>query len=397
MKDITLLNQEAYALVTKKIESHSSLNNSLEKVPFLPLDRLNSAEEINDSKEIMSKVISTGAFTSGPYITEVESTLKDFYQAECCVATSSGTDALMIALKSVGIGYGDEVILPLNSFAATENAVMAIGATPIFANIDQSFNLIPSEIERLKTHKTKAVLPVCLYGSVQNIRESYQIAKKLDISVVLDAAQCFGIQDLINYCDVIALSFNPFKNIGTFGKSGALLTKSEEIGIASRQYSYHGFAEGKKNEKAQDWGFNSRIDNMQAAILSVKLKHFEENAKRRGLLASRYIKKTNALLKDITLPEQSNENTWHLFPLLLNEFRRDDLINFAKNKGVELDVFYPFLSHQGNHDLAKNYPNKEQFLSSENIHMRLLHLPLHNHMSFEEQDRVIEVIHEFFS
>lgn len=395
MKDITLLNQEAYALVTKKLESSFSLNNYPENIPFLPLDRLNSDEEINDSKKVVSQVISTGAFTSGPYISQVENDLKSFYKAKSCIATSSGTDALMVALKSVGIGHGDEVILPLNSFAATENAVMAIGATPIFANIDQSFNLVPTEIERLITKKTKAVLPVCLYGSVDNIRETYQVAKRLDLSVILDAAQCFGIQDLINHCDVMALSFNPFKNIGTFGKSGALLTRYEEIGICARQYSYHGFEEGKKNVKAQNWGFNSRIDNMQAAILTVKLQHFEKNAVRRGVLAAKYIQGLSELFEHITLPEQSNENTWHLFPLLLNEYRRDELVNFAKNKGVELDTFYPYLSHQGSHELAKNYPNKGQFLPSEDIHMRLVHLPLHNHMSPEEQDRIIGVIHEF--
>ncbi|CDM90769.1 DegT/DnrJ/EryC1/StrS family aminotransferase [Xenorhabdus bovienii] len=408
MKDVPIINSRIFSvksrkeLLTEWSEISEIINNENEYdgsgvVSFLPLNRLNSNSEREECLNVISKVMETGNFTSGSYISEVEKYLCEFYQADICVATSSGTDALKIALKAAGVGHSDEVILPLNSFAATENAVMAIGAIPIFANMDASYNIAPEEIERLTTPRTKAVLPVCLYGSTKNISEVYKKAKQHNLLVIVDAAQCFGIKNVIGYCDLMALSFNPFKNIGTVGKSGAVLTCSPELACRARQYSYHGFAEGKKNIKAQNWGFNSRMDNMQAATLMVKLNHFEKNATKRAFLAARYIHSLNHLETDLSLPSERIENTWHLFPLVIKKRTRDELLQFAKKHHVELDVYYPVLSHCGVHELATHYPDRKQFLSSERIHTNLVQLPLHNHMSLQEQDIVIEVLNEFFN
>ena len=399
MEDVSVLNEMIFSVSTENElqerfeDIYRSINNESEydysgSVAFLPLSRLNSRSERAEAKDIISVVIESGCFTSGPYIGEIEETLKTFYGAHTCIATSSGTDALKIALKTVGVVPGDEVIVPLNSFAATENAVMAVGATPVFANIDSSFNMLPDEVERLRTPRTKAVLPVCLYGSCRYIDAIHHTAHEADIPVIVDAAQCFGIRSLISNCDLLALSFNPFKNIGSFGKSGAVLTRSPELARLARQYSYHGFAEGKKNIKAQDWGLNSRMDNLQAATLSVKLRHFENNAKKRCLLAD--------LSQEITLSSDIHQNTWHLFPLLLCQGERDSLFTFARERGVELDIYYPVLSHCGEHPLATGYSRREQFSTSEIIHSALFHLPLHNHMSFQEQNIISGVLHDYF-
>lgn len=365
-------------------------------VNFLPLNRLNSLAERNECIQVISQVIESGCFTSGPFIYEIEEHLRGFYQADTCVASSSGTDALKISLKAAGVGKDDEVILPLNSFAATENAVMAIGAKPVFANIDESYNMMPDEIIRLKTFRTKAILFVCLYGSTKNLREIYDKSKLQDVPVIVDAAQCFGLRSIIDHCDLMTLSFNPFKNIGSFGKSGAVLTHSSELACLARQYSYHGFSEGKKNIKAQDWGLNSRMDNIQAATLKVKLTHFENNAMKRSFMAARYIFSLRHLETELALPAEISENTWHLFPLYLKRKSRDELLQFAKIRKVELDIYYPVLAHCGENEFAVNYPNREQFIPSERIHSGLIHLPLHNHMSLLEQDTVIEVLHAFF-
>lgn len=407
MKDVSILNEMIFSASTenelqeKFKDIYHRINNESEyddsgSVEFLPLPRLNSHSERSEVQDIISVVIESGFFTSGPYIGKVEETLRLFYGAHTCIATSSGTDALKIALKSVGVEPGDEVIVPLNSFAATENAVMAVGAVPVFANIDSSFNMLPDEVDRLRTSKTKAVLPVCLYGSCMYIDAIHRIARKTDIPVIVDAAQCFGIRSLISHCDLLALSFNPFKNIGSLGKSGAVLTLSPELARLARQYSYHGFAEGKKNIKAQNWGLNSRMDNLQAATLSVKLHHFENNAKKRCLLAARYHLLLSDLSHNIILPTETHQNTWHLFPILLCKGERDSLFAFAREKGVELDIYYPVLSHCGEHPLATGYSRREQFSDSEKIHSALLHLPLHNHMSLQEQNIVIEVLHDYF-
>ncbi|TDB52799.1 DegT/DnrJ/EryC1/StrS family aminotransferase [Photorhabdus khanii] len=407
MKDISEINNEIFKAtsvqelmsqfpyITESISSESEYDK-LGKVQFLPLNRLNSLAERSKCIQVISEVIESGCFTSGPFIAEIESHLCSFYKADTCIASSSGTDALKIALKAAGVSTGDEVILPLNSFAATENAVMAIGAKPVFANIDESYNMAPGEINRLKTSRTKAILPVCLYGSTKNLREIYHESKQQDMPVIVDAAQCFGVKSVIDHCDLMILSFNPFKNIGSFGKSGAVLTRSFKLARLARQYSYHGFAEGKKNIKAQDWGLNSRMDNMQAATLKVKLTHFEKNSAKRCFLAARYILSLRHLEAELKLSTETHENTWHLFPLYLKRKKRDELLQFAKVRNVELDIYYPVLSHCGSHEFAIHYPNHEQFIPSEHIHCSLIHLPLHNHMSLQEQDIVIEVLHAFF-
>lgn len=405
--DISFINNIIFSAATENelIERFEYIYNRINdeheyehsgNIEFLPLSRLNSCYERKECINVISEVIDSGFFTSGPYIGKIEEELRNFYQAHTCIATSSGTDSLIIALKSVGVGHGDEVIIPLNSFAATENAVMAVGAVPVFANIDESFNMLPSEVERLKSTRTKALLPVCLYGSCKHIDTIYCIANEANIPVIVDAAQCFGIKSLINYCDLLALSFNPFKNIGSFGKSGALLIRDPEIARSARQYSYHGFSEGKKNIKVQNWGLNSRMDNMQAATLNVKLNHFINNAKKRCFLAARYHLLLADLSHKITLPSEKYNNTWHLFPLLLCQGGRDSFLTFARERGIELDIYYPILSHRGDYPLAAEYYNSEQFNASESIHSALFHLPLHNHMSLQEQNSICEVLHDYF-
>jgi 3-dehydro-glucose-6-phosphate--glutamate transaminase len=415
MKDVTSINQELASLFEAK-EATIDLDQSklrysdlfeviklesefieIKHTSFLPLERLNSSRERSECLKAISTVITTGHFTSGVFIEQLEVALKDFYNAQACIATSSGTDALKIGLKAVGVEAGDEVILPVNSFAATENAIFSIGAVPRFANIDASYNILPGEIERIATHRTKAVMPVCLYGSMSNIKDVFHEARKHGLKVIVDAAQCFGIRELISYGDVMALSFNPFKNIGSYGKSGALLTTCELAARHARRYSYHGFEENKKNVKIQDWGFNSRMDNMQAAILLAKLRFFERNATKRSFLAMRYLKEMKELDNvQLDLPLERIENTWHLFPLLIKRDSRDALISFAKDRGVELDIYYPILSHRYASPYALNYSKKEQFETSERIHESTVHIPLHNHMSLEEQDRAMEVINAFF-
>ncbi|WP_246235807.1 DegT/DnrJ/EryC1/StrS family aminotransferase [Acerihabitans arboris] len=367
-------------------------------IPFLPFTRLNSSKERTACLAEMEKVVTSGQFTSGDAITRLEKQLADYYRATSCIATSSGTDALKIALKAIGVEPGDEVIVPPNSFAATENAIFSIGAKPVYANIDASFNLNPAEIPRLITTRTKAILAVCLYGSVRNMRAISQEARHHELRVIIDAAQCFGVPDLIGCCDVVTLSFNPFKNIGGFGKSGALLTYSSAIAKRARQFSHHGFSEGKKNVKAQNWGFNSRIDNIQAATLLAKFTFFAINALKRSYLAYRYINKLTPLEKRelITLPVEKTENTWHLFPIRVNAGKRDELIRFAKIMNIEFDIYYPILGYEGANEYALTYQDKISFATSRSIHATVLHIPLHNHMSIREQDRIVDILYEFF-
>lgn len=385
--------QELEVIISKEAEWHEMDAH----ISFLPLNRLNSKEEREKGMAIISQVILTGKFTSGPYVDEIEKEIGAIYNG-FCIATSSGTDALKIALKALNIGYGDEVIVPLNSFAATENAIFAVGATPVFINIDESHNIKYDEIDKLITNKTKAIIAVCLYGSARNMSETYNIAKKNGLNMIIDAAQCFGLKEIANYADIITLSFNPFKNIGSFGKSGALITRIEALGNYARMYSYHGFLPGKKNIKGIDWGYNSRMDNMQAAILKEKMQLFNINALKRCYLAYRYIKELQPLEEKgkLKLPIEKEKNTWHLFPLFIEEGNKDELIKFAQKNNVEFDVYYPILGHQYVTEFSKRYKSDASFKISEKIHEKTLHIPLHNHMSLEEQNKIIALIYEYF-
>ncbi|MEA9389574.1 aminotransferase class I/II-fold pyridoxal phosphate-dependent enzyme [Acerihabitans sp. TG2] len=364
----------------------------------MPLSRLNSAEELAACRGAMEQITATGQFTDGDFIIQLEKLLEAFYQATTCIATSSGTDALKIALKSIGVDAGDEIIVPPNAFSATENAILSIGAKPVYANIDDSFNLNPGEIARLVTDRTKAILAVCLYGSMRNIREIAHQAAQHELRVIVDAAQCFGMPELLQFCDVIALSFNPCKNIGGFGKAGALLTSSSEFAKKARQFSSHGFAESKKNVQAQHCGLNSRMDNLQAALLIRKFDFFEINALKRSFLAYRYLHRLKPLdeAHNIILPIETRENTWHLFPIRINDGRRDEMIRYAKIMNIEFDIYYPTLGFDGinNHPLTDQ--DKVCYATTSNIHASVLHIPLHNHMSIEEQDKVIATLYDFF-
>lgn len=383
--------------IEELIEKESQWEDNDNQIDFLPLNRLNSKQEKTKGLQIVQEIIESGQFTSGKYVREIEEMLGYIYDAYC-VGTSSGTDALIISLLSLGIGKDDEVIIPLNSFAATENAIFAVGAKPIYVNIDLSYNMQYTDIEMMISEKTKAVIPVCLYGSTMNIKEVYEVTKKFDLHLIIDAAQCFGITQIINYADILVLSFNPFKNIGTFGKSGALLTRSKDVQKLTRMYSYHGFEYNKKNIKLLNWGYNCKIDNIQAAILKEKLLFFEINTLKRCYLAHRYISKLKLLeeRKKISLPIETLHNTWHLFPLYIINNKGSDLISYAKINGFEFEIYYPVLSNQYNTDYVAKYCKDIDFSKSENIHMHTIHIPLHNHMSIREQDKIIKLLYDFF-
>lgn len=305
----------------------------------------------------------------------------------------------MIALKSVGVGVGDEVIVPPNSFAATENAVFAVGAKPVFVNIDSSNNIAIASLQHAVTSKTKAILPVCLYGSSRNIPEIYAFGKKNNLPVVLDAAQCFGIFNLTKFADIICLSFNPYKNIGSFGKSGAIIVSNPKYSSRARLYSYHGFKANEKNVKEIDWGYNSRMDNMQAATLIAKIPFFTMNAFKRCFLAHRYLSKLAPLENDglIRLPIEKIYNTWHLFPVVCHNVIRNDIIDYAAKHNIEFDIYYPLLAHEYESDYAFKYIDKEQLKPTVEIHSNTFHIPLHNQISISEQDKVISIIFKFFN
>jgi len=360
----------------------------------MPVNRLISQDEVEKIIGVLKDVLPTGQFTSGPFSKKLEEVIGNYLNKKFVIATSSGTDALMVSLLSIGIQPGDEVIMPANSFAATENAVLAVGAKPIFVDIDQqSYCIDPSKIEEAITKKTKCILPVHLYGKQCEMKKIREIADLYQLTVIEDACQAIGSSNLGEYGDIIVLSFNSYKNFGVCGKAGAIVTNNETLAIRCNQYSYHGFEIDKKNKKVLDFGFNSKIDNLQAAIGLERIKYLSYNNLKRAYLAQRYIRDLKELedRELIKLPMITEDNVWHLFPIRVENGRRDELKNkLYQLYNIETDIYYPVLSHKQNTKWIKENDLQNNILSTEQVHKEILHLPLHPNMMLEEQNFVLE-------
>lgn len=394
-KLVTFLEQDIERTGLEKILLHYKQNKE-KKIPFLPVDKLISEDEIDDIMLVLKEVLSSGRFTSGPYIPTFEKAIAEYLGKKYVIATSSGTDALMISLISAGVHPGDEVILPANSFAATENAVLAIGAVPVYADIDpETYCLSPSEIEKHITDKTVCILPVHLYGKQADMKAISAIAKQHGLKIIEDGCQAIGSSGLGAYGDGLVLSFNPYKNLGVCGKAGAIATNDEALAEKCMEISYHGFEAGKKNVKRSDYGFNSKIDNLQAAIGLERMKYLGLQNFKRFYLAKRYIDQLQTLEDEgyMKLPTLTDDHVWHLFPIRVLKGERDELAAKLLEMGIETDVYYPVLSHQHQTNLVSQKYRQTTLPHTEKAAQQLLHLPLYPGMPLQDQEKVIEGVH----
>lgn len=375
--------------------------NQAGPVPFLPKARLLSPAEQQRAAECFARALETGELTSGPAVAEFERALTDFLGLPHALATSSGTDALIIALRAVGVGPGDEVIMPANSFAATENAVWACGADPVLVDIDpHRHTLDPMLVEAAVTPRTKAILPVHLYGRLADVSGLAEIARRCGLSVVEDACQAIGVSGVGQYSDAAVLSFNPYKNFGLTGKAGAVVTKNHEVATRAEKFAYHGFEPEHKNVKAAPFGLNARIDNVLAAVAMGLLPGLTLNSYRRAFLAKRYIDALAGLEASgsAVLPAFVPDHAWHLFGVQVTVAdARDKIREHMSSVGsVETDLYYPVLTHHQQTPLHRKLYSHVELPRTEHLHSSLLHLPLHNNLSLTEQDRVIEALHAAF-
>uniref|UniRef100_A0AAU3GMA3 DegT/DnrJ/EryC1/StrS family aminotransferase n=1 Tax=Streptomyces sp. NBC_01401 TaxID=2903854 RepID=A0AAU3GMA3_9ACTN len=367
-------------------------------VPFLPRERLLTPDEQRTAVECFARALASGELTSGPAVAGFEQGLTEFLGLRHAVATSSGTDALVIALLAVGVGQGDEVIMPANSFAATENAVFACGALPVLVDVDtERHGLDPTLIEAAVTPRTRAVLPVHLYGRLADAAGVYLVAREHGLPVVEDACQAIGVAGVGRYADATVLSFNPYKNFGLTGKAGAVLTGDSALHARMEGLAYHGFAPGEKNVKAGLWGLNAKIDNSTATVATGLLPGLTLNNYRRAFLAHRYIEALAELgtAGQLHLPAFTDDHAWHLFPVRVpgGEADRDALRVRLRESGIETDVYYPVLTHQHRTPLHEKLFGDVVLPRTEKLNATVFHLPLHNGLSVTEQDRVIEALH----
>ena len=343
------------------------------------------AKEINNA---IKEVISSSSFIGGKFVKSFESNFAQYIGVRHCIGVGNGTDALFIALKSLGICNGDEVITVANTFIATSEAITLTGAKVVFVDCDEkTYNIDIKKIEKAITGRTKAIIPVHLYGQPADMDEILGIAKKYNLFVIEDAAQAHGAiyknRNVGTIGDVACFSFFPGKNLGAYGDAGAIVTNNDELANKSRMFANHGRIE-KYNHEYE--GINSRLDGLQAAILDVKLKYLEKWTERRRAIAKMY----NESLRDAVMTPIVIPNVRHVYHLyIIRTKNRDRIIGFLKEKGISTGIHYPIpLPFLKAYSYLGYKP--EDFPVAYSLKDEILSLPIHGDMTDKEVEYVIE-------
>jgi len=310
------------------------------RVPFVDLKAQYSTYKTELDAAIL-KVVSETAFISGKYGAEFELEFAKYIGAENCIACANGTDALEIALKAIGVGPGDEVIVPANTFFATSEAVDNVGATPVFVDCEANFyNIDTEKIEEKITARTKAIIPVHLYGLPAEMDAVMNIATKHGLKVIEDCAQSHGAdykgKRTGTFGDIATFSFYPGKNLGAYGDAGAIVTEDAELAQRCRLIANHGQPAKYKHTIV---GRNSRMDGIQAAVLSVKLKYLDEWLEARRGHAARYDSNLQSL--GIALPRapEYSRHSYHLYVVRVKD--RDAVAAKLNEAGIDTGLHYP--------------------------------------------------------
>jgi dTDP-4-amino-4,6-dideoxygalactose transaminase len=363
------------------------------KVPFIDLRAQHTALR-HEIREAIDGVLESQQFVLGQHGEALEHDLAAYCDAKYAVALANGTDALTIALAACGIGPGDEVIVPAFTFVATATAVVRLGARPIFADIDPAtFNLDPVEIERRLTRQTKAVIPVHLYGLPAEMETINAIAARHRLHVIEDNAQAIGARYKSARTGSLGIaagiSFYPTKNLGAYGDGGMLVTNSEKLAAHARRLRDHGQS-GKY--LCAEPGWNSRLDEIQAAVLRVKLRRLDDWTAARRTHAQRYIELL-AGTTGITTPKVAahSEHVYHLFTIRIQgDFgRRDRVQQKLASFGISTGAYYPTPLHL--QPIFADYGHKPgTFPVAEQASAQVLSLPLFPEITQPQIERVVE-------
>jgi len=362
------------------------------KIPFNTL-RTQYVRFKDEYDKAILETLDSGWYILGKNVHEFEKEFSDYVGSKYCVGVNSGLDALILAIRALGIGKGDEVIVPANTYIASVLGITENGATPVFVEPDEFFNIDPSKIEAAITAKTKAILPVHLYGQPARMEEIMEVARKHNLYVVEDCAQAHGAtvngRNIGTFGDINCFSFFPTKNLGAFGDAGAIVTNDEKLAEKVRMLRNYGSIKKYYHEIE---GVNSRLDELQAALLRVKLEHINELEQERRTIAERYLTEIKNPLIELPKVLQNCKHVWHLFVVKCNQ--RDKLQAFLKDNGIGTKIHYPIPPH-----LSKAYQRlgykKGDFPITEKYASTILSLPLYNGMADEEINFVIEKLNEF--
>src|SRR3989344_1345327 len=346
--------------------------------------------EINAS---ISRVLESGWYILGKEVEEFERNFAKYIGTKFCVGVANGLEALQISLLAAGIKSGDEVITVSNSAVATTLAITIIGAVPVFVDVDDYYLIDVSKIEAKITSKTKAIIPVHLFGQMADMKKIKKIADKYKLKIIEDASQAHGAtqngKKAGSIGDLGCFSFYPTKNLGAFGDGGAITTNSKKYYELCKMLRNYG-QENRYIHKVK--GINSRLDKIQAAILNVKLKHLDEFIKTRNKIAKIYIKNLKDI-DEINLPKTLNSNyhSYHLFVIEVQ--RREELISYLTKRGIQTLIHYPLPIHKQN--CYKEF-NKIKLPKTESFAKKILSLPLCPSLEDKEIIEVCNLIRKFY-
>lgn len=359
-------------------------------VPFVDLHAMN--EEVRQEiDEVWGHIVGTSAFIGGPYVEEFESAWASYCDTEHAVGVANGTDAITLTLTALGIGPGDEVIVPTNTFIATASAVVAAGATPVFVDVDPATLLMTaSHVSAALTPRTAAVIPVHLFGQPVDMPAILQVASRAGIAVIEDAAQAHGARwngrRVGSFGHAACFSFYPGKNLGALGDAGAVVTGDRALAERVRQLSNHGRGSDKHIHDVV--GTNSRLDGLQAAFLTAKLRRLDSWNEARRAAAARY---DESLSPHVELTDQRDEaeSVFHLYVIRVGH--REDLQRRLERAGISSGLHYPVPCHLQPPYLQEG---RLHLPVAEDAAARQLSLPMFPHITADQLTATVEVVQD---
>lgn len=379
-----------------KGESPYQPEKPVEEVKKIPLVDL-AAQHQNlkqDLRLAIDRVVLNTRFIQGKEVREFETEFASFCGVAHAVGVGNGTDAIAIALRALGVGREDEVITTPHTFIATAEAILAVGAVPVFVDVDQTtYTLDPSKIAERITHRTKAIIPVHLYGNPAAMKEILAVAKKYHLKIVADAAQAHGSEldgkPISQWADATCFSFYPGKNLGAYGDAGAVVTDNAELASKIAMLRDHGRATKYEHLLV---GVNSRLDSIQAGILSVKLFYLSKWNESRRKWAAYYRDGLQGLPMICPSERPEAKHVYHLF--VIRAARRDALKEYMKERGIESGIHYPIPLHLQPALQGLGY-GKGDFPVSESLAGDILSLPMFPELTQSQADQVLKTIRSF--
>ncbi|MCO5275181.1 MAG: DegT/DnrJ/EryC1/StrS family aminotransferase [Flavobacteriales bacterium] len=372
--------------------------------PIQMVDLVGQYEKIKPEVDAaLHEVISTAAFINGPQVKALEQELAEYLKVKHVIGCGNGTDGLQVALMALGLKPGDEVITASFTFVATVEVLALLGLVPVFADVlPGTFNLDPADVARKVTPKTKAIVPVHLFGQSADMDAMLAIAREYNLYVVEDACQSIGADHSGSngkrksgtLGDIGVTSFFPSKNLGCYGDGGALFTNDDELAMKIRRVCNHGSRQRYYHETV---GVNSRLDSLQAAVLRVKLKHLDEYARARNAAATVYDEAFGGL-KGLTTPGRSSfsSHVFHQYTLRVAGGRRDALKKHLEEQGIPAMIYYPVPCHLQDAYKGDRFP-AGSLPVTEHLAAEVLSLPMSTELDAGQLQHITRAVASFFN